>query len=266
MFKPKTKEVEFKLFDSHCHLDFAEFDRDREALLKQMEKVGIDGVLIPGVTKDKWRFIRQLNALHKNVYAAVGLHPMFLKEHKKKHIHDLELAAAMKPLWAIGEIGLDYYEKGLDRKLQIALFKAQVEIAKSCKLPIVLHVRKAHEDILLYLKTMHFSEGGIVHAFNGSAEQAKRYADLGFKLGFGGAFTYPTATKLRELAASLPLENLVLETDAPDMKPVTCTKSHNTPLYLFDNFNELCKLRPESPKDIANMTRDNSRKVLRIKS
>lgn len=264
MFNTPKKEVEFKLFDSHCHLDFAEFDRDREALLKQMTKIGIDGVLIPGVTKDKWRHIRQLTALHKKVYSAVGLHPLFIKEHRKEHLRDLELAVAMKPLWAIGEIGLDFYEKDIDRKIQIGLFKAQVEIAKSCKLPIILHVRKAHEDVLLYLKTMNFSEGGIVHAFNGSAEQAKRYAAMGFKLGFGGAFTYPGATKLRELAASLPLEDLVLETDAPDMKPVTCKKAHNTPLYLFDNFNELCKLRPEKPKEIADITSHNSRKVLRI--
>ncbi|NVK22344.1 MAG: TatD family hydrolase [Kangiellaceae bacterium] len=262
MFKPKAKQPEIKLFDTHCHLDFPEFDRDRDALLEKMRKVGIENVLIPGVTKEKWRFIRQLSALKLGVHAAVGLHPMYLKEHKKEHLHDLELAVAIKPLAAIGEIGLDFYNKDFDRKVQIALFKAQLEIAKSSKLPLILHVRKAHEDVLLYLKTLHFEHGGIVHAFNGSKEQAKRYADFGFKLGFGGAMTYDNAVKLRELAASLPLQDIVLETDAPDMKPSTCKKEFNTPLHLFDNFNVLVELREESANDIAQATTANAKVVL----
>lgn len=264
MFKPKVKEPEIKLFDSHCHLDFPAFDRDRDSMIEQMRKVGIEGVLIPGVTKEKWRFVRQLAAIKKGIYAAVGLHPMYMKEHRKEHLHDLEMAAAIKPLAAIGEIGLDFYDKSLDRKVQIALFKAQVDIAKSCHLPIILHARKSHEDVLLYLKTMNFAEGGIVHAFNGSLQQAERYRELGFKLGFGGAMTYPSAVKLRELAAKLPLDDIVLETDAPDMKPATCTKEHNSPLYLFDNFNTLNELRPEPGKLIADTTTANTKAVLRI--
>lgn len=264
MFKPKAKAPNIRLFDSHCHLDFPVFDNERDVIFEQMRKVGIEGVLIPGVQKDNWRFIRQLAATRPGVFVALGLHPMFLKEHKKSHIHDLELAAGIKPLAAIGEIGLDFYEKHLDRKTQISLFKAQLEIAKSCQLPVVLHVRKAHEDVLLYLKTMKFAEGGIVHAFNGSMQQAERYRDLGFKLGFGGAMTYPRAVKLRDLAKNLPLTDIVLETDAPDMMPANCDKDHNSPLLIFNNFNTLVELREETASQIAEQTTDNSRQVLRV--
>lgn len=264
MFKPRPKAPNISLFDSHCHLDFPAFDRDRDAIFEQMRKVGIEGVLIPGVTKDNWRFIRQLAAMKSGVHVALGLHPMFLKLHKKEHIHDLELAVGVKPLVAIGEIGLDFYDKSLDRNIQIRLFKAQVEIAKSCQLPIVLHVRKAHEDVLLYLKTMKFQEGGIVHAFNGSLQQAERYRELGFKLGFGGAMTYPKAVKLRDLAKKLPLTDIVLETDAPDMKPANCHKEHNSPLNIFENFNTLVELREESAEIIAHQTTQNSRQTLRL--
>lgn len=264
MFKPKHKAPNIRLFDSHCHLDFPVFDNDRDAIFEQMRKVGIEGVLIPGVKKENWRFIRQLAAIKPGVHVALGLHPMFLKEHRKEHIHDLELAAGIKPLAAIGEIGLDYYEKNLDRKVQIALFKAQVEIAKSCKLPIVLHVRKAHEDVLLYLKTMKFQEGGIVHAFNGSMQQAERYRELGFKLGFGGAMTYERSVKLRELAKNLLLSDIVLETDAPDMMPAGCEKDHNSPLNIFQNFNTLVELRSESAEEISLQTSQNSRIALRV--
>jgi TatD DNase family protein len=264
MFKAKPKTPNIRLFDSHCHLDFSVFDSDRDAIFEQMRKVGIEGVLIPGVKKENWRFIRQLAAIKPGVHVALGLHPMFLKEHRKEHIHDLELAAGIKPLSAIGEIGLDFYEKNLDRKIQIALFKAQLEIAKSCQLPVVLHVRKAHEDILLYLKTTKFKEGGIVHAFNGSMQQAERYRDFGFKLGFGGAMTYDRAVKLRDLAKNLPLSDIVLETDAPDMLPADTDKKHNSPLLIFNNFNTLVELREESAEEIARQTTENARQILRV--
>ncbi len=263
--KPK-QEVEIKLFDSVCHLDFPVFDKERDSIIERMPKIGIEGILIAGVTQDKWRFIRQLAALKKRVYSAVGLHPSYLAQHTKKNIRDLELAVAVKPLWAIGEIGLDYYESKVDRKAQIDLFSAQIQIAKSAKLPVVLHVRKAHEDVLIYLKALDFQEGGIVHAFNGSLQQAQRYMDMGFKLSFGGAMTYPNAVKLRKLVTELPLDAMVLETNSPDMKPANSRKAYNTPFQIFDIFNEVCKLREESASEIAQVTCRNSKQILRIES
>lgn len=260
----QTKKAEIRLFDSITHLDDSIFDKERDSLFERMSKVGIEGVLIAGITQDKWRLVRQLAALKKNVYSAVGLHPCFLAQHSKKNIRDLELAVAVKPLWAIGEIGLDYYESNVNRKAQIDLFSAQIQIAKAAKLPVILHVRKAHEDALIYLKALNFTEGGIVHAFNGSIEQAQRYIDMGFKLSFGGAMTYPNAVKLRKLASEVPLESMVLETNSPDMKPFNSKKAYNTPLQIFDIFNELCKIRQEPADLIAKTTCENSKKILRI--
>ncbi len=262
--KKPAKKVEIQLFDSITHLDDSVFDKERDTLIDRLPKVGIDGVLIAGITQDKWRFIRQLAALKKNVYSAIGLHPSFLEQHSKKNLHDLELAVGVKPLWAIGEIGLDYYESNVNRKAQIDLFSAQIQIAKAAKLPVILHVRKAHEDVLIYLKALNFHEGGIVHAFNGSLQQGMRYIEMGFKLSFGGAMTYPNAVRLRKLAEELPLDSIVLETNSPDMKPYNSKKAYNTPLHLFDVYNELCKIRPESSSDIARITCQNSKTVLRI--
>ncbi|WP_251359327.1 TatD family hydrolase [Kangiella sp. TOML190] len=262
--KKQTQKIERKLFDSICHLDFPIFDKERDSIFERMPKLGIDGILIAGVTQDKWRFIRQLAALKKNVYSAIGLHPEFLQQHSKKNIRDLELAVSVKPLWAIGEIGLDYYEKNIDRKAQVDLFSAQLNIAKAAELPVILHVRKAHEDTLAYIKAQNFQQGGIVHAFNGSIQQAERYIDLGFKLSFGGAITYPNAVKLKKLVTELPLESMVLETNSPDMKPANSRKAYNTPFQIFDVFNEVCKLRQESADDIARITCQNSKQILRI--
>lgn len=262
--KKKKQDVSIKLFDSICHLDFPVFDKDRDSIIDRMPKVGIEGILIAGVTQPGWRKIRQLAAIKPKVYSAIGLHPSYISEHSKKNIRDLELAVGMKPLWAIGEIGLDYYDENHDRKKQIDLFSTQIQIAKAAKLPVILHVRKAHEDVLIYLKALDFKEGGIVHAFNGSMQQAQRYMDLGFKLSFGGAMTYPNATRLRDLAKNLPLDAMVLETNAPDMKPKNCTKDHNTPFQIFDVFHEICELRNETPEVIAATTLKNSKSILKI--
>lgn len=260
----ERKEVSIKLFDSICHLDFPVFDKERDSIIERMSSVGIEGILVAGVTQNGWRNIRQLAASQPKIYSAVGLHPSYTAEHSKKNIRDLELAVGIKPLWAIGEIGLDYYDDKHDRKEQIDLFSTQVQIAKLAKLPIILHVRKAHEDVLLNLKSLDFKEGGIVHAFNGSMQQAQRYIELGFKLSFGGVISYPNATRLREMAKNLPLDAMVLETNAPDMKPKNCKNEYNTPFQIFDVFHEICELREESPEDIAAMTLKNSKTILKI--
>ncbi len=262
--KKKSPAPAIELFDSHCHLDFEAFDGNRENLVDKSRKEGISGILIPAVTKERWRLVRQLAARYPGIYSALGLHPMFMDEHQDRHLRDLEMALSIKPVWAVGEIGLDHYDKGADRAAQYQLFKAQVAIAGNARLPLILHVRKAHEEVLRLLRHNRFEFGGIIHAFNGSAEQASRYRDLGFKFGFGGAITYPRAVKLRTLVGDLPLTDIVLETDAPDMPPISCEKGKNTPLHLFDNFRTLCELREEPPHEIARQTTANVREVLNI--
>ncbi len=253
---------QIKLFDSHCHLDFPQFEGKVDAFLDKAVETGIGGILIPGVKKCGWLRIRQMTASSEICHTALGLHPMFVHEHQANHLHDLEMALSVGPIAAIGEIGLDFYKSRSNSHEQNKYFQAQVDIAKAADLPVLLHVRKAHDEVLQYLKHSHFKRGGIVHAFNGSESQAERFIDLGFKLGFGGAMTYPRAAKLHRLASSLPLESIVLETDAPDMPPVTCKGDYNTPLHLFDNFRSLVSLRDEPASLLARQTTKNVMSVL----
>ncbi len=255
---------QIKLFDSHCHLDFPKFKGKVDAMVSKCEETGIGGILIPGVTREGWRRLRQISARYAICHSALGLHPMFMKEHKKSHLRDLEMALSVGPIAAIGEIGLDFYHGRSEQSEQIEFFESQVIIAKTANLPIVMHIRKAHDEVLQILKRLNFKNGGIVHAFNGSENQAERFIDNGFKLGFGGAMTYPRAAKLHKLVQNLPLASIVLETDAPDMPPVTCKLDYNTPLHLFDNFRSFISLREESPAVIAKQTTENVYAVLNI--
>ncbi|MET1253507.1 TatD family hydrolase [Aliikangiella maris] len=256
--------AQLQLFDSHCHLDFPQFAGKIDALLHKAEESGICGILIPGVKREGWRVIRQITARHRICHTALGLHPMFIDSHQESHLHDLEMALSVGPLAAVGEIGLDYYKSDSNRDEQRKYFQAQIDIAKTARLPILLHVRKAHDEVLQMLRNSHFNLGGICHAFNGSEYQAEKYIELGFKLGFGGAMTFPRAAKLRKLAATLPLESIVLETDAPDMLPITCKMPFNTPLHIFDNFRSLVELRQQSGVLIAKQTTANVLSVLKL--
>ncbi|OQX38660.1 MAG: hypothetical protein B0D91_03505 [Oceanospirillales bacterium LUC14_002_19_P2] len=258
------------MFDSHCHWDFDDFTPDRSMILDHCLKKEVLALCIPGTTQARWHSIIHLTeSTHSIVcYCALGLHPYFIDEHHPDHLDTLEQHLVQRPehLIAVGEIGLDFYLGHLDRDQQESLFRAQVKIAQAHKLPIILHARKSHDQILKILRELHFQECGIVHAWSGSEQQANRFIAMGFKLGFGGAITYPRATKLRHLATTLPLTCLVLETDAPDMAPAAFKGQRNSPEYLPLILDELCQLRPESAEIIARQTTQNTMDVLRIQS
>ena len=253
-----------ELFDTHCHLDLPVFDQDRKLLVQKAEEVGVKNILVPAIKKDDWRVLRMHVALNKNLHAALGLHPMFIEEHTDQHLHDLEMALNLPPVSAVGEIGLDFYEPNHNREKQEMFFRSQLKLAVLKGLPVILHVRKAHNEVLKHLKMLNFKEGGIVHAFNGSLQLAKDYIKMDFKLGFGGTMTHARSVKIRELVKALPLESIVLETDAPDMIPSSSKSSRNTPVHLIDNFRALCSLRSESPEELARVTTKNAKEVLGI--
>ena len=253
-----------ELFDTHCHIDFPVFDADRKVLIQKAEAVGVKYIMVPGVKKEDWRLLRMHVALNKNLHAALGLHPLFIDQHKDKHLHDLEMALNLPPVSAVGEIGLDFYNPDCNREKQEMFFRAQIKIAGHKELPVILHVRKAHTEVLKHIKMMNFKQGGIVHAFNGSLEIAKEYIKQGFMLGFGGTMTYARSVKIRELVKVLPLSSIVLETDAPDMIPSSSTSDRNTPVHLLDIFKEFCKLRDESPEELAAATTANAKKAFKM--
>jgi TatD DNase family protein len=254
-----------EIIDTHCHLDVAAFDADRSAVLQRAIWRGVCGIVIPGVTCGGWAGLRDFCASDARLYPAYGLHPVYLEQHRPADLQALEAWLAREPAVAVGEIGLDYYVEGLDHQRQQYLFEAQLQLARAAGLPVLLHVRKAHDRVLETLKRVHVC-GGIAHAFNGSLQQAARYRDLGFKVGFGGMLTFERSSKLRLLARELPLTDLVLETDAPDLTVVQHRGERNSPEYLPYCLAALAEVRDEPIEELARRTTANAREVLRLDS
>lgn len=234
------------LIDTHTHLDFPEFDADRAEVLDRARALGVKRQVLMGVTRGNWQRIWELATTQDDLHAAFGLHPIYLGEHQPAHLDELRtmlLAHAGHPkLCAVGEIGLDYYLEDLDRDAQQALFEAQLAIAADAQLPVLLHVRRSHAAVIATLKRFRLQRAGIVHAFAGSVEEAREYLKLGFRLGLGGAPTWPQANRLRKVVPQLPLEAIVLETDAPDMAPSMHPQQRNSPEYLPDICANLAEL------------------------
>lgn len=250
-----------ELFDTHCHLDVEEFDADRAAVLAKARARGVRRLLIPAIEAARWQGLWELCAGDEHLYPAIGLHPVLLAHHEDAHLDALaDFVARQRPL-AIGEIGLDYYVRELDRDRQHHLLEAQLALAAEHELPVLLHVRKAHDPMLQTLRR-HPLVGGICHAYNGSLQQAARYIDMGFALGFGGMLTYDNARHLHELARQLPLESLVLETDAPDMSGAAHRHQRNSPEYLPEAAAKLAELRGSDIERIAEITTANALRVL----
>lgn len=251
-----------RYIDTHTHLDFPDFDADRQQVLQRCAQAGVERLVILGVYRQNWDRLWPLVEADPHLFAAFGLHPIYLEQHQPSHLDDL--AQRLQQLTrhpqccAVGEIGLDYFLPELDRQRQQALFDAQLRIAADAQLPALLHVRRAHADTIATLKRHRLPRGGIVHAFAGSLEEAREYIKLGFRLGLGGAATWPQATRLRRTLAALPLDSLVLETDAPDMAPHFHAHQRNSPEFLPRICLELAVLRGEPVERFARACRHNS--------
>jgi TatD DNase family protein len=207
--------------DSHCHLDAAEFDADRDAVVARARAAGVTQQVLPAVDVAHFAAVREL--AHEQGFAyALGIHPLCVERAGDDDLSRLDeaLAAACGDprLVAVGEIGLDHFVPGLDRERQERFYVEQLRLARRHGLPVILHVRRSADALLKQLRRIEV-RGGIAHAFNGSTQQAQVFVDLGFKLGFGGAATFERALQIRELARSLPLRSIVTETDAPDIPP-----------------------------------------------
>ena len=244
-----------RLIDTHTHLDFPDFDADRDAVLARSRELGVQRLVVLGVYQGNWQRLWQLVEANDGLHAAFGLHPVYLDEHQPQHLAELRdwlgRLAGHRKLCAVGEFGLDYYLDSLDRQRQQALFEAQLELAAEFELPALLHVRRAHAATIATLKRFRLKRGGIVHAFAGSQEEAREYIKLGFRLGLGGAATWPQANRLRKVVAGLPLDAIVLETDAPDMAPAMHPNQRNSPEYLAEICAELAALRGISAEELA---------------
>lgn len=251
-----------ELIDTHSHIDLGIFSDDFQQVLCRARKDGVITQILPGVQKSGWDRIFKLCDMERDLHPAIGLHPMYLRHHTPSDLRKLSEHASSGKLVAIGEIGLDYFIEDADRSAQQQLFEAQLEIATAAKLPILLHVRKAHDQVQKILRRKHFCNGGIVHAFSGSLQQAENYLKLGFLISICGTITYDRAIKIRGVATQLPLESLVLETDSPDIPPSAFHGQRNSPEYLPEVLASLTKLRKESMEEIAEQTTKNARTLL----
>ena len=250
-----------ELIDTHCHLDCPEFDPDRAAVLGRARAVGVSVLVIPAIQRAGWAGLLALCKTAADLYPALGLHPVYLDGHRDADLPALERAIADHRPVALGEIGLDYFVRDLDRDRQQVLFEAQLAIARAAELPVILHVRRAHAQVLATLRRIPV-RGGIVHAFSGGIEEARRYRDLGFALGLGGMLTFERSTRLRALAVALPIESIVLETDAPDLTVAAHHGERNSPEYLPDVLAALSQVRGEDAGRLAARTSATARTVL----
>jgi len=249
------------IIDTHCHLDVTDFDLDRDQVINHCHEQGISKIIVPAIESKTWDKLLDLCKAEKGLYPALGLHPVFIEQHQADDIKKLEQLLEKESPVAIGEIGLDFYIKELDQQQQTHLFEAQLQVAKNQNLPVILHVRKAHDQVLQLLKKVKV-KGGFCHAFNGNLQQANKYIELGFKLGFGGTLTYENAHKIHKLAKELPLDSIVLETDAPDMVVSAHKGQRNSPEYITDCLKSLAKIRNEDAELIAKQTTQNATDVI----
>ncbi len=204
--------------DTHCHLDAAEFSGTQSQLINAAQAQQVTRIVVPSIAANNFAAVRQLSERHACCAAAYGIHPLYVGSASDDDLRTLREFLCDGTAVAVGEIGLDFYVATVDVTRQQLFFREQLKLAHEFDLPVLLHVRKAVDAVLQGLR-LHPVRGGIAHAFNGSRQQADALIKLGFKLGFGGAMTHTRALHLRELAATLPLESIVLETDAPDMPP-----------------------------------------------
>jgi TatD DNase family protein len=260
--------------DSHCHLDAAEFAGDADAVRRRAAQAGVVHCVLPAVGVGNFRAVRELAHRHGDSYA-LGIHPLCTGTARDEDLEQLDRMLAEHRddphLVAVGEIGLDFFVAGLDAKRQEFFYAEQLALARRHRLPVLLHVRRSADQLLKHLRRQDVR--GIAHAFNGSAQQAAAFVDLGFKLGFGGTVTYDRALQIRRLAAELALDAIVLETDAPDIPPrwlyrtapereQGAAQGRNEPAELPAIGQALAQLRGIDPVELAEATTRNVREAL----
>ena len=251
------------LIDSHVHTDDERLEAEQVQILQTARNAGVVAQIVPAVTRELWPRLKSLCDAHHDLHACYGMHPCFCAEHSMEDVAALATWIGREKPVAVGECGLDYYIASDSKALQQSLFSAQLALAKEFSLPIVIHARQAVEDVINMIRASGHNTG-VVHSYNGSAQQAHRLIDLGYSLSFGGATTFDRARKLRKLFASLPLEALLLETDAPDQPDCLHNGQLNQPAWLVDVWRNLSELRAESADEVAAVTTQNARNLFRL--
>jgi len=251
------------LADSHCHLDASEFDVDREAVIDRARAAGVQWQVVPAVTAASWPKLRAVCQQATGLYPAYGLHPMFLDQHRPEHLPQLRAWIEQERPCAIGECGLDFFVEGLDAEAQQEYFLGQLKLAREFDLPVIVHARRAVDAVIAAIRRIGGLRG-VVHSFSGSPEQAAQLHKLGFLLGLGGPLTYERAQRLQRLVRTMPLEQLLLETDAPDQPDAGIRGQRNEPARLAVIARHIAALRGRELDAVSQATTDNARRLFNL--
>jgi len=248
------------LVDSHCHLDADSFDNEREAILSRAKAAGIVVQVVPATTAKRWPKLRDVCAMDHSLHAVYGLHPMFIAEHCPTDLHQLRQWIEQEKPCALGECGLDFFVVDPDISAQLFYFEQQLLLAREFDLPLIIHARRAQEPVNQCLRRIKGLRG-VIHSFSGSVEQARQLWKMGFFIGLGGPITWPRARRLRALVATMPLEFLLLETDAPDQPDSHIAGQRNEPARVAVIAQTVADLRQQSVTDIAAQTTANAQRL-----
>jgi TatD DNase family protein len=258
------------LIDTHCHLDFDRFDEDREAVIERAHEAGVRCIVNPGVDFESSRRAIELAARHTGIYAMVGLHPNSCGELSEAQLDELRRLAREPRVVAIGEVGIDYYWNKFPPEAQRLGFEAQLRLADELDLPVVVHNRDAHDDVLAALETSRAARRGqadiVLHSFSGNLTQARRALAAGAYIGVTGSVTYPKANELRRVIGAAPLERLLIETDAPFLPPQPRRGQRNEPAWVRWMAEQIAEVKGLPVESVAEATTANAERVFRIRS
>lgn len=238
------------LIDSHCHLDDDRLDDCRETVIARAAELKVTRMIIPATTANRWEKVKQVCATHEGLYPAYGLHPMFIEQHQAAHLLELDEWLEREQPVAVGECGIDFFDSRVDEKWQKQLFTEQLQLANNHRLPVIVHVRKAMDEVISLLRK-HANYGGVAHSFAGSLQQAMQLHDAGFKLGIAATVSFERAQKLRAVVAAMPDDALLLESDAPDQPGAAHRGELNQPAFIIEHLQTMAELRNCSPEDLA---------------
>lgn len=250
------------IFDSHAHYDDEQFEEDRDALLTDLKNRGVGCVVNVAAEPESIPRVIELTKQYDFIYGAAGIHPESVQELKDEDVHMIYDALKEDKIVAVGEIGLDYHRKGYDKELQKHWFQVQVDIAKEHRLPVIIHSREAAQDTLDFMKEWNAGEnGGVIHCYAYGTELAREFINMGFYIGIGGVLTFSNAKRLKEAAAEIPLEKIVLETDCPYLAPEPFRGRRNNSAYIQYVADALAQIKGCPVEQVIRVTEDNAKKL-----
>ncbi len=248
------------LIDSHCHIDDDRLDATRDQVMQRATEQGVEQIIVPATTADRWQKIRGLSQQNARLLPAYGLHPMFIEHHQREHLQQLESWVQLESPIAVGECGLDFYDGSETENWQTELFVGQIDIANRYGLPLIIHARKSLDKVISQLRR-HPHHGGVIHSFAGSEQQAKQLIDLNFCLGIAATVSFDRARRLRQVVSSVPLESLLIESDAPDQSGPEHRGQLNEPAFIRDHLVTIAELRQLEVETTAMQLNQNCRRL-----